>query len=141
VFHHFDTGSAHTCGLPKVDSDIPKNKYNFKNIDESSDGRLYGVDKSLVFKTAIEKQNFINFVFNNRNFINRMIANQFITVRNDAACFPKVDWTKDDWTIEKILKTVANYSDEEVQAVLDTMDKDYAVKDDDSIDRLFGEYL
>ena len=141
VFHHFDTGSAHTCGLPRVDSNIPKNRYNFKDTDESVEGRLHGVDKSLVFNSTEEKQNFVKFVFANRNFINRMIANQFIAVRNDAACFPKVDWTKDDWTIEKILKVVANYSDEEVQAVLDTMDKDYAIKDDASIERLFGEYL
>lgn len=141
VFHHFDTGSAHTCGLPKVDSDIPKNKYNFKNIDESVDGRLYGVDKALLFNTIEEKQNFSQFITENRNFVNRMIASQFTALRNTAACFPKVDWTRDDWTIEKILKSVAGYTDEEVQAVLDTMDKDYAIKDDASIERLFGEYL
>jgi L-arabinose isomerase len=70
-----------------------------------------------------------------------MIANQFMGVRLYEACFPKVDWTRDDWTVEKILKTVADYTDEEIQAVLDTMDKDYTIKDDASIERLFGEYL
>ena len=141
VYHHFDTGSAHTSGMPKIESDIPKNNYNLKNIDTSKDGKLFGVDKAIRFNTCIEKENFVKFYKENRNFINRMIVNQFIGIRDDAACFPKVDWTKNDWTVEKILKEVANYTDTEIKAVLDTMNKDYVVKDDDSIIRLFGDYL
>ena len=141
VFHHFDIGSAHTCGLPRCDSDLPKNKWNFEMIDESVDGRLYGVDKVLHFNTPAEKLNFTKFVKANRNFINRMIANQFITIRTTTACFPKVDWSKADWTVEKILKEVADYTDVEIAAVIDTMNEDYFVKDDESIDRLFGKYL
>lgn len=141
VYHHFDTGSAHTSGMPKIESDIPKNNYNLKNIDTSKDGKLFGVDKAIRFNTCIEKENFVKFYKENRNFINRMIVNQFIGIRDDAACFPKVDWTKNDWTVEKVLKEVANYTDTEIKAVLDTMNKDYVVKDDDSIIRLFGDYL
>ena len=141
VYHHFDTGSAHTSGMPKIESNIPKNNYNLKNIDTSKDGKLFGVDKAIRFNTCIEKENFVKFYKENRNFINRMIVNQFIGIRDDAACFPKVDWTKNDWTVEKILKEVANYTDTEIKAVLDTMNKDYVVKDDDSIIRLFGNYL
>jgi hypothetical protein len=141
VFHHFDTGSAHTCGLPKCDSAIPKNRWNFEMIDESVSGRLHGVDKVIHFNTAGEKLNFANFVKANRNFINRMIVNQFITIRTTAACFPKVDWTRGDWTIEKILTEVAGYNESEITAVLNTMNEEYFVKDDASIERLFGEYL
>ena len=70
-----------------------------------------------------------------------MIVNQFIGIRDHGACFPKVDWTRTDWTIEKILKEVANYTEDEIKAVLDTMSKDYAVKNDRCIERLFKEYL
>lgn len=141
VFHHFDTGSAHTCGLPKCDSAIPKNRWNFEMIDESVSGRLHGVDKVIHFNTAGEKLNFANFVKANRNFINRMIVNQFITIRTTTTCFPKVDWTRDDWTIEKILVEVAGYTESEITSVLTTMNEEYFVKDDASIERLFGKYL
>ena len=42
--------------------------------------------------------------------------------RDDSSCFVKVDWTKSDWTVEKILKEVAFYTDEEIKAVLDSDD-------------------
>ena len=75
-----------------------------------------------------------------------MIVNQFISIRDYRACFPKVDWTKSDWTVEKILKTITKQigkemTDIEIVAVLDTMTKDYEVKTDDDINKLFGEYL
>jgi hypothetical protein len=151
IYQLLRTQSQHTCGMDQLDSATVANAYNFDNIVVTEKTSVYKNTictvagnsnyKALVFNTPEEKINFVEFYKNNRNFINRMIASQFITIRNDAACFPKVDWTKSDWTIEKILKVVANYSDEEVQAVLDTMNKDYAVKDDESIERLFGEYL
>lgn len=143
LFHHLRIISQHTAGMDQLTEDTVANAYNFSNqikpeIFKQSGASGYRV---IQFNTSIEKDNFVNFYKTNRNFINRMIANQFMGVRLYDACFPKVDWTKDDWTIEKILKTVANYTDEEVQAVLDTMDKDYTIKDDASIERLFGEYL
>ena len=151
IYQLLRTQSQHTCGMDQLESATVANAYNFDNLVVTEKTSVYKNTictvagnsnyKTFMFNTPEEKINFVEFYKNNRNFINRMIANQFITIRNDAVCFPKVDWTKNDWTVEKILKTVANYSDEEVQAVLDTMDKDYAVKDDDSIDRLFGEYL
>ena len=141
VYHHFDTGSAHTSGMPKIESDIPKNNYNLKNIDASKDGKLFGVDKAIRFNTCIEKENFVKFYKENRNFINRLIANQFIGIRNDSACWPKVDWTKAAWTVEAILKEIANYTDDEIKDVLSTMDKEYAIKNDDCIEELFGEWL
>lgn len=138
VYHHFDTNSAHTCGLPKLTSDRPKNKYNLDNIISN---KLDGIDKAIRFNTAQEKQNFVEFYKNNRNFINRMIVNQFLGIRYDGACWPKVDWATSGWTVEKILRDVADYSDEEIQAVLDTMDKDYYVSKNDDIEKLFGDYI
>jgi hypothetical protein len=135
--------SQHTCGLESLISDTVSNAFNFKNevrptIVTKAGNSNY---KAIQFNTQEERTNFVNFYKENRNFINRMIVNQFIGIRDDAACFPKVDWTKSDWTVETILKEVANYTEEEIKEVLDTMDKDYAVKSDDCIKRLFGEWL
>jgi hypothetical protein len=146
AFHEFRVKSQHTCGMDQLDSISVANKYNFENIEikEKTDGisgRLAGAYYVIPFASALEKENFVAFYKANRNFINRMIANQFIGVRHYCVAFPKVDWTESDWTVEKILKAVANYTDEEVKAVLDTMNADYAIKDDASIERLFGKYL
>ena len=143
VFHTLRIISQHTAGMDLLTEETVANSYNLNNIIKpeiikKSGGSGY---KAICFNSEIEKQNFVNFYKANRNFINRMIANQFIGVRDYSVCFPKVDWTKDDWTIEKILKAVADYTDEEVQAVLDTMTEDYTIKDDASIERIFGQYL
>ena len=135
--------SQHTCGLESLISDTVSNAFNFKNevrptIVTKAGNSNY---KAIQFNTQEERTNFVNFYKENRNFINRMIVNQFISIRDDAACFPKVDWTRTDWTVETILKEVANYTEEEIKEVLDTMNKDYAVKSDDCIKRLFGEWL
>jgi hypothetical protein len=146
AFHEFRVKSQHTCGMDQLDSISVANKYNFENVEikektEGISGRLAGAYYVIPFATALEKENFVAFYKDNRNFINRMIADQFIGVRHYCVAFPKVDWTKDGWTVETILKEVANYTDEEIKEVLDTMDKDYAVKNDDCIQRLFGEWL
>lgn len=135
--------SQHTCGLESINSDTVSNDYNFnRHIKDSIFTKAGNSNyKAIVMNSEIEVNNFIKFYKENRNFINRMIANQFIAIRDDAACFPKVDWSKSDWTIEKILKEVASYSDEEVKAVIDTMNIDYAINNDNDIDRLFGAYL
>lgn len=143
IFHHLRIISQHTAGMDMLTEDTVANAYNFNNqikpeIIKKSGASGYRV---IQFNSTEEKKNFVEFYKANRNFINRMIANQFMGVRLYDACFPKVDWTRDDWTVEKILKSVAGYTDEEVQAVLETMDKDYTIKDDASIERLFGKYL
>lgn len=143
VFHLFRIISQHTCGMDLLDESTVSNSYNLNNIldnkiKKQSGGTNY---KIIQFNTIEEKQNFVKFYKENRNFINRMIVNQFVGIRDYSACWPKVDWTKSDWTIEKILKEIADYSDQEVKAVLDTMDKDYYVVRDTDIERLFGEYL
>jgi hypothetical protein len=143
VFHTLRIISQHTAGMDVLTEETVANSYNLNNIIKpeiikKSGGSGY---KAICFGTEVEKQNFVTFYKANRNFINRMIANQFIGVRDYGVCFPKVDWTQPDWTIEKILKSVANYTDEEIAEVLATMEVDYTIKDDASIERLFGKYL
>ena len=151
VFHEFRAKSQHTCGMDKLTSKSVGNEYNFNNNEITTktagiSGTLAGAYYSIRFNTEEEKTNFVNFYKKNRNFINRMIVNQFISIRDYSACFPKVDWTKSDWTVEKILKTITKQigkemTDIEIVAVLDTMTKDYEVKTDDDINKLFGDYL
>ena len=147
IYHLMRTQSQHTCGMDLLDTVSIANSYNLENtISVASSNTICTKAgnsnyKAIQFNTALEKQNFVEFYKNNRNFINRMIANQFIGIRYDGACWPKVDWTRDDWTVEKILKAVAGYTDEEVQAVLDTMNKDYYVSKNDDLEKLFGEYI
>jgi hypothetical protein len=147
VFHGLAMNSQHTCGLASSASVTFANAYNLSNIEIKEKTQRYtgfltsNACRSICFNTPEEKQNFVEFYKKNRNFLNRMIANQFIGIRDHGECFPKVDWTKSDWTVEKILKEVANYTDDENKTVLDTMTKDYAVKKDSCIERLFKEYL
>ena len=151
VFDEFRAKSQHTCGMDKLTSKSVGNEYNFNNNEITTktagiSGTLAGAYYSIRFNTEEEKTNFVNFYKKNRNFINRMIVNQFISIRDYSACFPKVDWTKSDWTVEEILKTITKQIDKEmtdieIAAVLDTMTKDYEVKTDDDINKLFGDYL
>lgn len=139
VYSPLTIRSQHTCGFESISSDTVSNNFNFNNIIKNSIFKKSGGSgyKAISFNTEQEKHNFVEFYKANRNFINRMIANQFIGIRNDSACFPKVDWQKSDWTIEKILKETADYTNEEIQLVLDTMDKDYTVKNNEDIKKLF----
>ena len=158
VFHEFRAKSQHTCGMDLLESKSVANEYNFSNNEIKTkeqakalkvSGTLEGAYYSIRYNTEIEKQRLVKLYKLTRNFINRMIANQFIGVRDYSACWPKVDLTNDKWdtinteeeAITAIMKEVNNSTDEEIQAVLNTMNKDYAVKDDDSIIRLFGDYL
>ena len=151
IYQLLRTQSQHTCGMDQLETKSVANEYNFNNnviMQKTSEIKntictVAGNSnyKVILFDTAVEKENFVKFYRENRNFINRLIVNQFIGVRDDSVCWPKVDWTKSGWTVEKILKDVANYTDDEVKAVLDTMSKDYAVKNDSCIERLFKEYL
>ena len=143
--------SQHTCGLEDASSDTVSNAYNFNNIVKDSIFTKAGNSnyKAISFQTSIEKQRFVKITKLIPNFINRMIVNNFISIRDDAACWPKLDLTNSKWdtisspeqAITTILKDIAKYTDEEAQAVLTTMDKDYKVRNDDDINKLFGDYL
>ena len=58
--------------------------------------------RCIKFNTPDEKINFMNFVKNNFSFCNRLQLNNMLSGRDDSSCFIKVDWTKSDWTVEKI---------------------------------------
>lgn len=68
------------------------------------------------FSTAIEKQNFVTFVYTNFRFISKVFTaiNCDGTVRPIA--FPKVDWTR-AWTVEEILADYG-YTETEIAAVM-----------------------
>lgn len=137
VYHHFDLVSAEHCGMPPLDSVLAKakNEYNLNNNIILGDGvnAIKGVDTAIVFNTSEEKNNFIKFYKENLNFINRMIAIPFFTVRDKAACWPKVDWTR-EWTLEELLKDF-DYTDDEIEEVMVTMNKDYRVKKASDLER------
>lgn len=136
VYHNFDLTSAHTCGMPPLDSDkaAVKNEYNLNNnIILNENNKILGVNMAIVFNTPEEKNNFIKFYKENLNFINRMIAIPFFTVRDKAACWPKVDWTR-EWTLEELLKDF-DYTDDEIEEVMVTMNVDYRVKNADDLER------
>lgn len=156
VFHEFRAKSQHTCGMDRLTSRSVANEYNFNNNEIKTktpgiSGTLEGAYYSIPLDTEIEKQRLANLYKVCRNFINRMIVNQFIAIRDYQACWPKIDLKDDKWDVKNItdestaitmiLQDVANYDDAEVKAVLDSMDKDYEVSNDDDIERLFGEYL
>lgn len=159
IYQLLRTQSQHTCGMDQLETKSVANEYNFNNkviIEKTSEIKntictVAGNSnyKVFIFNTEIEKQRLNKLYPLIRNFINRMIANQFISIRDDKACWPKIDLTNDKWdsinteeeAITEIMREVNNSTDAEIKAVLDTMNKDYTVKDDDSIIRLFGDYL
>ena len=72
------------------------------------------------FNTAIEKQNFVKFIYNNFKFVSKVFTalNCDGTVRPIA--FPKVDWAR-SWTVEEILRDY-NYTEDEIKAVMADLD-------------------
>lgn len=139
AYHHFDLASADRCGMPPLDSDRAKakNEYNLNNnvILGSGVNAIWGVDRAIVFNTPEEKNNFIKFYKENLNFINRMITIPFFTVRDNSACWPKVDWTR-EWTLEELLKDF-DYTDDEIEEVMETMNIDYRVTKSSDINKYF----
>lgn len=151
IFHHLRAISQHSCGMDILTEETVANSYNFNN--EIKEGILKASGASgyrvIQFNTEVEKIRLVHIYKLCRNFINRMIASQFIGVRNYAACWPKIDLTNDKWdsidtekaAITEIMKEVNNSTDEEIQAVLNTMNKDYYINNDNVIVELFGDYL
>lgn len=83
-------------------------------------GEIYFYGNTITFDTTVEKDNFTNFVYDNRLFINSLFA----AVQADGRfvlgkIFPKVDWTR-SWTVEEILKDYG-YTDLEIQEVMNDL--------------------
>ena len=77
----------------------------------------------LIFKTAVEKKNYSNFVYSKNGF--RFMAKLFTAVQSDmlktmSTYFIKVDWTH-PWTVEEILKDYG-YTEDEIKTVMADLD-------------------
>lgn len=84
----------------------------------------------MVFNTALEKRNFVEFIYSQDGF--RFMSKLFTAVNVDSRIalnkiFPKVDWTK-SWTVEEILKEY-NYTDEEIKEVMEDLKNFKGMKD------------
>lgn len=84
----------------------------------------------LIFKSAVEKQNYSNFVYSNDGF--RFISKLFTAVQSDmlktmSTYFTKVDWTR-SWTVEEILADYG-YTEDEINAVMEDL-KNYKGMED-----------
>lgn len=74
------------------------------------------------FKTPIEKQNFVKFIYSKQGF--RFISKVFAALNCDGTvhsiAFPKVDWTR-SWTVEEILADYG-YTEDEIKTVMADLD-------------------
>ena len=81
------------------------------------------------FKTPIEKQNFVKFIYSKQGF--KFISKIFTALNCDGTvhsiAFPKVDWTR-SWTVEEILKDYG-YTDDEIKEVMEDL-KNFRGMDD-----------
>ena len=74
------------------------------------------------FKTSIEKQNFVKFIYSKQGF--RFISKIFVALNCDGTvhsiAFPKVDWAR-PWTVEEILADYG-YTEDEIKIVMADLD-------------------
>lgn len=72
------------------------------------------------FNTAVEKQNFVKFVYNNFKFMSKIFTALNCDGTVHSIAFPKVDWTR-SWTVEEILKDYG-YTEDEIKTVMADLD-------------------
>ena len=89
----------------------------------ANDTNFVGGYDSLIFKTAIEKLNFVNFIYSNLGF--KFCSKIFTSVNCDASTpffklLPKVDWTR-RWTVEEILADYG-YTELEIENIMEDLD-------------------
>lgn len=76
---------------------------------------------NIIFNTAAEKKNFVNFVYSDNGF--RFLSKLFTAAQIDGGTrgyiLPKVDWTH-PWTVEEILKDYG-YTDSEIKEVVEDL--------------------
>lgn len=73
-----------------------------------------------IFNTAVEKQNFVKFVYDNFKFMSKIFAALNCDGTVHSIAFPKVDWTR-SWTVEEILKDYG-YTEDEIKEVMADLD-------------------
>lgn len=79
------------------------------------------------FNTAVEKQNFVKFVYNNFKFMSKIFTALNCDGTVHSIAFPKVDWTR-PWTVEEILKDYG-YTEDEIKEVMEDL-KNFRGMDD-----------
>ena len=73
-----------------------------------------------IFNTAVEKQNFVRFVYDNFKFMSKIFTALNCDGTVHSIAFPKVDWTH-TWTVEEILADYG-YTEDEIKAVMADLD-------------------
>ena len=80
-----------------------------------------------IFNTAVEKQNFVRFVYDNFKFMSKIFTALNCDGTVHSIAFPKVDWTR-SWTVEEILKDYG-YTEDEIKTVMEDL-KNFKGMDD-----------
>ena len=73
-----------------------------------------------IFNTAVEKQNFVKFVYDNFKFTSKIFTALNCDGTVHSIAFPKVDWTR-SWTVEEILRDYG-YTEDEIKTVMADLD-------------------
>lgn len=78
----------------------------------------------LIFKSPLEKDNFVSFIYSDVGF--KFVSKLCTSVNVDSRfaldkLFPKVDWTR-TWTVEEILADY-NYTEDEIKAIIKDLSK------------------
>ena len=80
-----------------------------------------------IFNTAVEKQNFVKFVYDNFKFMSKIFTALNCDGTVHSIAFPKVDWTR-SWTVEEILADYG-YTEDEIKEVMEDL-KNFRGMDD-----------
>ena len=71
---------------------------------------------NIIFNTAVERNNFTEFMYHNHNFIRMIWTAMKVDMGIRPVGFPKVDWTR-SWTVEEILKDYG-YTQDKIEEVM-----------------------
>ena len=82
---------------------------------------------NITFNTAVERNNFTEFMYHNHNFIRMIWTAMKVDMGIRSVGFPKVDWTR-SWTVEEILKDYG-YTEDEIKEVMEDL-KNFKGMDD-----------
>ena len=82
---------------------------------------------NIIFNTAVERNNFTEFMYHNHNFIRMIWTAMKVDMGIRSVGFPKVDWTR-SWTVEEILKDY-DYTEDEIKKVMEDLKKFKGMED------------
>ena len=90
---------------------------NFDDLKPAKSGQLF--ISNLNFNTAVEKQNFVKFIYDNFKFISKVFTALNCDGTVHSIAFPKVDWTR-AWTLEEILIEFG-YTQDEITEIVNSL--------------------